>query len=139
MFVMERSTLVPLLLICVGVMSGCSRDDLQRMVNKETYMFEGIYDNQYDQQLLVFKDGKVAIQDAHGDAVWQRPFDLDDDELTIQMSQNSKEQRPELVMRVHGKGEVLTCSACARYQLSNIWVREGAEAQNVELPGENQS
>lgn len=44
-----------------------------------------------------------------------------------------------MAMRVHGKGEVLTCSACARYQLSNIWVREGAEAQNVELPGENQS
>lgn len=128
---MEKSALIPLLLLGIGALVGCSQEDLERMANKETLSFEGSYDNQYDQRLLVFKQGLVSILKVGEEPVWQRPFQVDGSVLSIQMRQSSKEKREDLVMRIHGEGEVLTCSACARYQLSNVWVLQNAQPRNT--------
>lgn len=115
-----------------SLLIGCTQDDLERMANKETFAFEGAYDNQYTPYILRFKDGTVFFQSEEASLEWQRRYTVKDNLLHIQIRNNSKEKRDDLVMRIHGEGEVLTCSACAKYQLSNIWVRIDALPQNAE-------
>lgn len=122
----------PLLCLAVAAtISGCSQEDLERLANRETLAFEGTYDNQYDQQLLVFKEGRVSIHQQGDEPQWQYTFQVEESLLNIRVRQSSREKRDDLVMRIHGGGEVLTCSACARLHLSNVWVRQNAAPQNA--------
>ncbi|MDJ1478837.1 hypothetical protein QBX67_28185, partial [Bacillus sp. LS15-K4] len=36
-----------------------------------------------------------------------------------------------IIQAIKGQGEVLTCSACAMFHLSNNWVKLNAEPQNA--------
>lgn len=122
----------PLLCLAVAAtVSGCTQEDLERLANRETLAFEGTYDNQYDQQLLVFKEGRVSIHQQGDEPQWQHTFQVEESLLNIRVRQSSREKRDDLVMRIHGGGEVLTCSACARLHLSNVWVRQNAAPQNA--------
>ncbi|NAW69899.1 hypothetical protein CAG54_02020 [Vibrio sp. V27_P1S3P104] len=119
-------------MLLLSLLNGCTQDDLERMADKETFAFEGAYDNQHTPYTLKFKDGKVSFQSETANLEWQRNYTVKENLLYIEIRNNSKEKRDDLVMRIHGGGEVLTCSACAKYQLSNIWVRIDALPQNKE-------
>ncbi len=115
--------LLPALLV------ACSQEDLERLADRETFAFEGSYDNQHNQDILLFKDGEVWFE-SDGVQLWKRYFTVKDNQLTIQFSTSSREDRQDLLLRIHGGGEVLTCGACALYQMSHVWVRLDAEPQN---------
>ncbi|KUI97618.1 hypothetical protein [Vibrio sp. MEBiC08052] len=100
---------------------GCFQEELEHWINKETYAFQGIYENQHNTDLIAFHEAKASIQSEGKSMVV--PFQVDGNFIYIQVRQSSKEKREDIVMRIHGDGEVLTCSACAKYHLSNIWLR----------------
>ncbi|NVD08704.1 hypothetical protein FCU94_17800 [Vibrio sp. JPW-9-11-11] len=100
--------------------TGCSDEQTERMFNKQTYEFTGVYDNLYNQDRLEFRDAHVTIVKAKGPDM-TKPFEVNDNFLTIQMRNNSKEKRDDIVMRIHGNNELLTCSVCAKYQLASTW------------------
>ncbi|MDW6004958.1 hypothetical protein [Vibrio mangrovi] len=104
---------------------GCFQEDLEHWLNKETYQFRGTYENQYNADLIAFEEAKVSIHSEGRSMVV--PFQVDGNFIYIQVRQSSKEHREDIVMRIHGEGEVLTCNACAKYHLSNIWVRVNPE------------
>ncbi|MCG3720943.1 hypothetical protein EXA23_03660 [Vibrio cincinnatiensis] len=130
---MRNKSLQTAVISLFSVLFGCTQDDLVRMANKETFSFEGTYDNQYTPYILVFKEGKVSFQAEATHFEWERNYTVKDNLLYIQIRNSSLEKRDDLVMRIHGGGEVLTCTACAQYQLSNIWVRLDALPQNAAL------
>ncbi|WP_394126522.1 hypothetical protein [Vibrio hepatarius] len=101
---------------------GCSEENAERLLNKETYSFIGIYENQHNGDLLKFSDAEITVTKERGET-YTKPFEVDGDNLIIQMRNNSKEKRDDIVMRIHGDNELLTCSVCAKYQLSSTWVR----------------
>lgn len=101
---------------------GCSEEKAERLLNKETYSFIGIYENQHNGDLLKFSDAEITVTKERGET-YTKPFEVDGDNLIIQMRNNSKEKRDDIVMRIHGDNELLTCSVCAKYQLSSTWVR----------------
>ncbi|WGV98951.1 hypothetical protein QF117_01030 [Vibrio sp. YMD68] len=113
----------------VGVLltsiQGCFQEKIEKIANRETLSFEGVYSNQYNSNTLVFKEGVMTYQ--AGDQTMTREFEVDGSELFVKFRNSSKEKRDDLVMRIHGEGEVLTCSACARYSLMNFWVKENFE------------
>ncbi|WP_159737546.1 hypothetical protein [Vibrio atypicus] len=107
-----------------GVLSsalvGCSEEEAVRMLNKQTYQFTGVFENQYNDDLLEFSDAQVTfVREGHLDMT--KPFEVKDNYLTITMRNSSKEKREDIVMRIHGQSEVLTCSICAKYQLASTW------------------
>ncbi|MFM2587785.1 hypothetical protein [Vibrio sp. TBV020] len=110
----------------VGLMStvllGCSEEKAERMLNKKTYSFIGVYENQHNGDLLEFSDAQVTVIKDDGDS-FTKPFEVKDNNLIIQMRNNSKEKRDDIVMRIHGDNELLTCSVCAKYQLSSTWLK----------------
>ncbi|MEF1255065.1 hypothetical protein [Vibrio sp. M260112] len=111
------------LLVCgllpVALM-GCSEEKTERILNKQTYSFEGVFENQYNGDLLEFKDAQVTfIKENHLDVT--KTFEVKDNYLTIQMRNSSKEKREDIVMRIHGNNELLTCNVCAKYQLASTW------------------
>lgn len=111
------------LLVCgllpVALM-GCSEEKTERIFNKQTYSFEGVFENQYNGDLLEFKDAQVTfIKENHLDVT--KTFEVKDNYLTIQMRNSSKEKREDIVMRIHGNNELLTCNVCAKYQLASTW------------------
>jgi len=102
------------------ILMGCSEEKTERILNNQTYSFEGVFENLYNDDLLEFKDAKVTfIKENQLD--FTKPFDVDGNYLTIQMRNSSKEQREDIVMRIHGNNEILTCNACAKYQLASTW------------------
>ncbi|GLT18576.1 hypothetical protein GCM10007938_23550 [Vibrio zhanjiangensis] len=103
-------------------LQGCFEENLNRMLNKQTYEFEGVYENLYSQDLLMFKDAQVTISKVGAPDVI-KSFSVDDNYLTITMRNSSLEKREDIVMRIHGNNEALTCSICAKYQLSSVWQR----------------
>ena len=98
--------------ISVLLLTGCFGDD-------GTKAFNDIYVNPNNSDQLIFADQKVEIQS--GGQVLTAPFTIEDDMIIIEVKKHSKEKRPEIVMRIHGEGELLSCSACAMNNLSNIW------------------
>ncbi|MCG7488458.1 hypothetical protein MHN79_03045 [Vibrio sp. Of14-4] len=104
------------------MLQGCFEDNLNRMINKPTYDFEGVYENLYTQDLLLFKDAKVTISKVGAPDVI-KSFKVEDNYLIITMRNSSLEKREDIVMRIHGDNEALTCSICAKYQLSSVWQR----------------
>jgi hypothetical protein len=110
-------------LLVMLLLQGCFEEKLDRMINKQTYEFEGVYENLYTQDLLMFKDAMVTISRVGAPDV-TKPFAVDDNFLTITMRNNSKEKREDIVMRIHGDKEALTCSVCARYQLASVWQKQ---------------
>lgn len=89
-------------------------------------LFSGTYDNHYNDDQLIFANKMVEIH-SEGRSM-KAPFTIDGSNLIIEVKRSSKEKRPEIVMRIHGnKGELLTCSACAMFNLSNTWVKVNAE------------
>lgn len=120
---MLRKNIFPWLCVFISFwLAGCDRESMDRFLNEETYEFSGTYSNQYNSDTLVFKDGTVII--ASDSETKSAPYKVDGTNLIIQVRNNSKEKRPDLIMRIHGDGEVLTCNACAKYHLSNNWVKE---------------
>lgn len=103
-----------------GALFGCSEEKAERMLNQETYSFTGVFENQYNGDTLEFKDAQVTIMREAG-VNYTKPFEVDDNHLTIQMRNSSKEKRDDIVMRIHGEQELLTCSVCAKYQLASTW------------------
>ncbi|MCW8335797.1 hypothetical protein [Vibrio paucivorans] len=108
--------------VLVLMLQGCEREKLERIADADTYEFSGLYTNQYNQDTLTFKDGYVSFE-TRGVLV-SRSYRVDDGHVLIKFANNSKEKREDLVMRIHGNGELLTCSACAKYNMMNIWVKE---------------
>ena len=106
--------------LLLGALLGCSEEKTERMLNQETYSFTGVFENQFNGDLLEFKDAKVTIIKEQG-LDYTKPFEVEDNYLTIQMRNSSKEKREDIVMRIHGQQELLTCSICAKYQLSATW------------------
>lgn len=102
---------------------GCSEEKAERMLNKETYSFTGVFENQFNGDLLEFKDAKVTYINSKG-LDFTKPFEVDDDHLTIQMRNSSKEKREDIVMRIHGQSELLTCNVCAKYDIASIWLKK---------------
>ncbi|OEF92376.1 hypothetical protein ACODG7_13325 [Vibrio anguillarum] len=111
------------ILVLIATLQGCFQDDLERWLNRETYEFKGTYDNQFNDDLLIFEEGVVRAESETQH--WSRAYSVDGNQLTIQLRNNSKEKREDIVLVIHGKGEVLTCSVCAMYKLSNVWVKTG--------------
>tara|TARA_Y100001956_G_scaffold81757_1_gene100303 strand:- start:1636 stop:2040 length:405 start_codon:yes stop_codon:yes gene_type:complete len=115
--------LVTALILWGGItatLGACSEEKAIRMLNKQTYQFIGVFENQYNGDLLEFSDAKVTfIRDGQLDTT--KPFEVKDNYLTITMRNSSKEKREDIVMRIHGQNELLTCSVCAKYQLASTW------------------
>ncbi|KGY09775.1 hypothetical protein [Vibrio sinaloensis] len=99
---------------------GCSEEKAVRMLNKQTYEFTGVFENQYNQDLLKFSDAQVTFI-REGELNMTKPFEVKGNDLTITMRNSSKEKREDIVMRIHGQNELLTCSTCAKYQLASVW------------------
>lgn len=120
---MDKRHWISVLAMC-GVVSfgliGCSEEDAVRMLNKQTYEFVGVFENQYNDDLLEFSDAQVTFIKP-GVPDMTKPFEVDGNALTITMRNSSKEKREDIVMKIHGQSEVLTCSVCAKYQLASIW------------------
>lgn len=110
----------------VGILStallGCSEEAAERILNKETYSFIGVYENQHNGDLLRFSDAEITVTKEMGET-YTKAFEVDGNNLIIQMRNNSKEKRDDIVMRIHGDNELLTCGVCAKYQLSSTWVK----------------
>jgi spermidine/putrescine-binding protein len=102
------------LAVLVTLLAGCFGDN-------SAAEFKGSYANQTNADKLVFANETVEIQ-SNGQALIA-PFTIDNDMVIIDVRRNSKEKRPNIVMRIHGGGELLTCSDCALYNLSNVWSR----------------
>lgn len=105
--------------LSVGVLFGCSEVSTDHIIQGETYSFTGVYANQQNADLLQFENGKVTIIKGKG-LDFTKPFNVEDNHLTIQMRNSSKEKREDIVMRIHNPN-LLTCSVCAKYQLSSTW------------------
>lgn len=118
---MIKSRLIAMITFCIVVfaVSGCS-EEAERLFNRETYSFVGVYDNLYNDDRLEFSNAQVTIIKAQGPDI-SKPFEVNDNFLTIQMRNSSKEKREDIVMRIHGDNELLTCSVCAKYQLASTW------------------
>ncbi|MEH0689346.1 hypothetical protein H4F17_09750 [Vibrio cholerae] len=114
------------ILLASLVLVGCSEDDAERYLNKQTYEFVGEYENQYNDDVLRFNNAMVTFIKA-GQPNLEKSFNVEGNQLFIQMRNNSKEQREDIVMRIHGNNEVLTCSVCAKYQLASIWQKRDAQ------------
>jgi hypothetical protein len=113
-------------LFFTAVLSGCFDKAKESLFEDKAAKFVGTYDNQYNQDKLVFANKMVEIQ-SNGQ-VLRVPFTIEgESSLSIEVRNSSKEKRPDIKMRIHGGGELLTCIACAKYHLSNIWVKIGAE------------
>lgn len=90
--------------------------------------FRGDYYNQFSADRLIFDGQTVEIL---SDGLSMKvPFTEDEDQLIIEYSRSSREKRPDMMMRVHGNGELLTCSACPMYDLSNVWIKINAQPVN---------
>lgn len=126
-----RAVKTILIVSVVAVLLGCSEEDAERMLNQATYQFNGVFENQYNADLLEFKDGQVTFIREQAEN-FTKPFDVDDDYLTIQMRNSSKEKREDIVMRIHGEQELLTCSICAKYQLSPTWRKKDFDPSQSE-------
>ncbi|UPQ89326.1 hypothetical protein [Vibrio sinaloensis] len=109
---------------------GCSDEQTERILNKETYEFSGVFDNLYNQDRLEFRDAYVTIIKTKGEN-FTKPFEVKDNFLTIQMRNSSKEKREDIVMRIHGNNELLTCSVCAKYQLASTWQKRQFEPDSA--------
>ena len=105
------------------LLSGCFQEQIDRLFNQDTYAFSGTYDNQHNSNTLTFKDGMVSISSSSHQ--WQVPYEVEGKTLSIIIRHSSMEKRDNIMMRIHGNGEVLTCNSCALHQLSNIWVKVG--------------
>ncbi|MEZ8826342.1 hypothetical protein AB6E04_18465 [Vibrio amylolyticus] len=103
-------------------LSGCFQEKLEELVNHETLSFEGLYSNQYNQNTLTFSQG-VMSYDMKSQTI-TREYRVEDGYVYVKLANSSKEKREDLIMRIHGKGELLTCSTCAKYSMVNIWVKE---------------
>ncbi|MGF1722025.1 hypothetical protein L4D20_18505 [Vibrio kyushuensis] len=121
----------------VASLQGCFQEKLEEMVNHETLAFEGLYSNQYNDNTLTFKKG--IMNQKFEDHLIVREFQVENSHVYIKLANSSKEKREDLVMRIHGDGEVLTCSTCAKYNMVNIWVKEDfiAPAQPMILNDKN--
>lgn len=119
---MVKPRLIAMTVFCGVMMTvvGCSEEETKRLLNRETYSFVGVYDNLYNDDRLEFNNAQVTIIKAQGLDI-TKPFDVNDNFLTIQMRNSSKEKREDIVMRIHGDNELLTCSVCAKYQLASTW------------------
>lgn len=106
---------ISLSMVFASLLTGCFASD-------EAAEFSGRYANQNNADKLVFNNKMVEIQS--GDQVVIAPFTIDNDMVVIEVKRSSQEKRPDIVMRIHGDGELLTCSACAIYNLSNVWTQE---------------
>jgi hypothetical protein len=107
-------------IIILTALLGCSQDEKKRWTNKEAYQFVGTFENQYDDALLEFNEAKVVIIRSDGTST-TRDFVVKDKTLTILIRNSSKEKRENLIMRIHGQSELLTCASCAKHQLASIW------------------
>lgn len=104
----------------VFALVGCSEEKAEQWLNKETYQFQGVFENQYNDDLLSFEQGQVTfIRGEETNSV--KPFEVKDAFLTIKLRNNSMEKRDDLVMRIHGENELLTCASCAKHQLASVW------------------
>ncbi|MGL4829577.1 MAG: hypothetical protein ACRCXG_09760 [Vibrio sp.] len=117
-------------IVSVLLLNGCFQEELENFANRETLAFSGVYDNPHNKDTLAFQQGVVSIHSEQ--QKWERPFSVEGKNLRIQIRNNSKEKRDDLVMTIHGGGEVLTCNACAMYHLSNNWIKLNAEPQNAQ-------
>ncbi|KQB03679.1 lipoprotein [Vibrio metoecus] len=118
------------LMVSVVLLGGCFQEKLENFVNRETLAFNGLFDNPHNQDMLEFRQGVVYIHSSQ--QKWERPFSVEGSTLRIQVRNNSKEKRDDLLMTIHGGGEVLTCNACAMFHLSNNWIKVNAEPQNAQ-------
>ncbi|WP_047042060.1 hypothetical protein [Vibrio mexicanus] len=109
--------------LVVLLVSGCLEEEIDKYVNRETYAMIGTYDNNYNDQILSFKNGVMTHQMNNGNLV-SRPFRVEGKYLYVQFRNSSKEKREDLVMVIHGEGELLSCNACAKHRLASIWTRQ---------------
>ncbi|MEL7290368.1 MAG: hypothetical protein AAGJ78_04305 [Pseudomonadota bacterium] len=126
MRISARCAKLVLVVLMTTALIGCSDEQAERILNKETYEFTGEFDNLYNQDRLEFRDAYVTIVKAKGEN-FTKPFEVNDNFLTIQMRNSSKEKRDDIVMRIHGNNELLTCSVCAKYQLASTWQKRQFE------------
>ncbi|MCK6264126.1 hypothetical protein KP803_12670 [Vibrio sp. ZSDE26] len=112
-------------------LQGCFQEKLEEMVNHETISFQGTYSNQYNSNTLMFSKGVMNYK--MDDHLVTREYKVEDSHLFIKLANSSKEKREDIVMRIHGEGEVLTCSTCAKYNMVNIWVKDDFVAPEQEM------
>ncbi len=126
-------TKIGIVLLASSSLSGCFEEPKPVVVFEEKAdQFSGTYDNQINTDQLIFANDVVEIH-TNGQLV-TLPFTVEDDILTIEVNRSSKEKRPNIVMRIQNDGEVLTCTACALFVLSNVWTKVSAEpVEPVEL------
>lgn len=110
-------------LVLTALLTGCLEEEIDKIVNKETYAMNGTYDNNYDEQLLRLSNGVLTHKMVDGNQV-TRPFRVEGKNLYVQFRNSSKEKRDDLVMVIHGNGELLSCNACAKHGLASIWTRQ---------------
>ena len=123
-----NKSIILVLLSAVGLFA-CSDDGggpeatiVERVLDQETYSFEGMFENEYNGDTMEFKGAKVIILKEGGEKMI-KPFHVDDNYVTIQMASSSLVTREDIVMRIHGMEELLTCNICAKYRLSSIWLK----------------
>lgn len=132
---MIQQVKITAMLVCSAIpvaLVGCSEEKAERILNKQTYSFIGVFENPFNGDLLEFKDAQVTVIKEQG-LDFTKPFAVKDNHLTIQMRNSSKEKREDIVMRIHGNNELLTCNVCAKYQLSSTWQKRDSSPLPAEL------
>jgi lipocalin len=124
------TTLVVATLVLL-LLSGCSQEDLEEMANHETLSFEGLYSNQYNGNTITFSRGVMSYRMQKHTVT--RDYQVEDSHVFIKLASSSKEKREDLIMRIHGDGELLTCSTCAMYNMVNIWIKEDFVAPDTPM------
>ena len=129
-------------LLILGALFGCSDDGgepeatiVERVLDQETYSFEGTFENEYNGDTMEFKGAKVIILKEGGEKM-VKPFHVDGNYVTIQMASSSLVTREDIVLRIHGMSELLTCNICVKYRLSSIWLKRNFIPEENQVLGE---
>lgn len=121
---------IVIVMLGVSLLSGCFQEKVENNMIGEGSAFNGLYDNKYNSDTLEFRQGMVYIHSAQQQ--WEHPFSVEGTTLRIEIRNNSKEKREDLLMTIHSGGEVLTCSACAMHSLSNHWEQVNTKAKTTQ-------
>ncbi|MGF1742258.1 hypothetical protein L4C34_14455 [Vibrio profundum] len=103
------------------LLQGCLQDQLERWIDRDTYDFNGIYQSSAEGSFLSFEDGVMRYVTPL--AQMTKNFKVKEGRVHIILRNSPREQRDDLVMSIHGTGEVLTCVTCPKYKMANMWHR----------------
>ncbi|MCL9780153.1 hypothetical protein M9194_01750 [Vibrio sp. S4M6] len=109
------------------ILQGCFQKQIERVLDSDTYGFNGIYQSDEEEASFIrFEHGVMRYVTPHMQVV--KNFKVEDGQVRIILRNSSMEKRDDLVMSIHGTGEYLTCTTCAKYKMGNRWKRAAPQS-----------